>query len=138
MERRALQLVLALLSLIPLIGVAIGFTQGAAFFGLDPGSLPRPLDNQFRYLSGVYVMVSAAVWVAIPAIESRALPIRLVALGVFVGGVGRCISMATLGLPEDPAMIGGVAFEMGVVPLLVLWQRRIARLADRGGPRQMS
>lgn len=106
MERRALQIILAILSLIPLIGVTIGFTAGPAVFGGD--APPRELDNQLRYLSGVYAMVTAAIWWSIPAIERRLAPIRLVALGVFLGGVGRCISMATVGVPAAPPMIAGV------------------------------
>lgn len=37
--------------------------------------------------------------------------------------------MASVGNPGDPTMIGGLALELGVTPLLVLWQRSMARAA---------
>lgn len=128
MERRALQLILGVLSLIPLIGVVIGFGPGVAFFFPD-GAAPPPvdLDNQFRYLSGVYAAVTLGIWYTIPRVDERLAPLRIVATGVILGAVGRLLSMRARGLPDDPTMIGGVALEAGVVPLLLLWQTRLHR-----------
>lgn len=128
MERRALQIVLTVLSLIPLLGLAIIWTRGPAFFGSDAAAVPNALDNQFRYLAGVYAgAVTGGLWWAIPRIEQRAVPVCIAAGAVFLGGIGRCVSMAAVGSPGDPSMMGGLLLELGVAPLLVLWQRRIAR-----------
>ncbi len=127
MERRTLQIILAVLSLIPLIGLGITWIVGPRyFFHSSGGDVPNALDNQFRYLAGVYAgAVTGTLWWAIPRIEERGAAVRLAAGAVFLGGLGRCISLATVGHPGDPAMMGGLVLELGVVPLLVLWQRRI-------------
>jgi hypothetical protein len=131
MERRALQGVLGALSLIPLLGLFIVWAGGPAFFFGDAGgSVPASLDNQLRYLAGVYAgAVTGGLWWALPRVEARGVAVALAAGAVFVGGIGRCVSIAAVGLPSDPSMIGGLALELVVAPLLVAWQRRIARLA---------
>jgi hypothetical protein len=128
MERRSLQTILAVLSLIPLLGLGIVWLQGPQYFFHGSGDVvPNALDNQFRYLAGVYAgAVTGALWWAIPRIEERGAAVRLAAGAVFLGGIGRCVSLATVGHPGDPAMMGGLVLELGVVPLLVLWHRRIA------------
>ncbi|MCB9752176.1 MAG: DUF4345 domain-containing protein [Myxococcales bacterium] len=127
MERTALQIFLAILSLIPLAGLVIGFTDGTDFFMPDGVHAPSSLDNQFRYLSGVYVGVTMGLWYTIPAVERRLAAMRLIGAAVMLGGVGRLLSMRSHGVPEDPSMVVGVILELGVVPLLLLWQSRIAR-----------
>jgi hypothetical protein len=119
----------SLLSLIPLLGFAIAMTSGTRFF-LPEGSEPSVnLDSQFRYLAGVYTAVTIAIWWTLPKLEERIAPLRIACAGVFVGGVGRLVSMAALGAPSDPTLVAGVALEMGVVPLLLLWHARLARRA---------
>jgi len=89
--------------------------------------VPADLDNQWRYLSGVYVAVSLAIWWTLPQIETRLAAIRIVSIGVMLGGVGRLISIVAIGLPDAATMVGGLALELGVVPLLLLWQARLHR-----------
>lgn len=129
MERRVLQIVLAVLSLIPLLGLGIVWLQGPQFFlHGSGGQVSNALDNQFRYLAGVYAgAVTGGLWWAIPRIEQRGLAVRIAAAAVFLGGIGRCVSIAAVGHPGDPSMIAGLVLELAIVPLLVLWQRRIAR-----------
>ncbi len=127
MERRALQIILGLLSLIPLISLAVGLGPGVGFLIPDGAEVPVDLDNQFRYLSGVYMAVSLGIWWSLPKIEQRLAPVRIAGAAVFCGAVGRVASMVALGLPDDPSMLGGVALEGLVVPLLLVWQTRLAR-----------
>lgn len=130
-ERRAFQAVLALLSLIPLRGLLIGWGPGIAYYlGDAQVALPADVDNQFRYLSGVYLAVTLAAWWTLPRPDERTEALRVVCAGVFVGALGRCISMWSAGLPENRAMLAGVAIEGLLVPLLLLWQRRLVRLRD--------
>ena len=130
MERRLFQGIVGTLGLIPLIGFAIGMTSGIAYFLPEGAERPVNLDNQFRYLSGVYTAVTLAIWWTLPRLEERLAPLRIVCAGVFLGGVGRLVSMATYGAPSDRTMVAGVALEMVVVPLLLLWQTRLARLRE--------
>lgn len=59
--KRALQVVLGVLSLIPLAFAVMGLISGAGYFMPD-GGYPAGLDNQLRYLSGVYLLVSLLLW----------------------------------------------------------------------------
>jgi hypothetical protein len=129
LERRLFQGIVGLLSLVPLIGLAIGLTSGVAYF-LPAGSAIDPdLDNQFRYLSGVYTAVTIAIWWTLPRLEERLAPLRIVCAGIVLGGIGRLASMATHGPPEDRTMVAGVVLEVVIVPLLLVWHTRLARRA---------
>lgn len=133
MEKRALQAILGVLSLVPLIGLAIGFTAGTSYFQTKGGgALPVDLDNQFRYLCGVYTIVTFGIWYSLPRIEESTptVVLRLIGAGIFVGAIGRIISMVHHGMPNDKAMIAGVVLEAVIVPLLLLWHARIIRLAN--------
>jgi hypothetical protein len=130
MERRFLQVILGLLSLIPLLGLALIWTRGAAAFGALESAVPTALDNQLRYLAGVYFgTVTIPLWWAIPRIETRSQALAVAATGVFLGGIGRLVSMAQVGSPGDASMLVGLVLELVVAPLLLVWQRRIARSA---------
>ena len=118
-----LQIVLGVLSLIPLAFAVMGLWFGAAYF-LPAGEVPAPLDNQLRYLSGVYLLVSLLLWWAIPNVERHGRLLGFICLALVVGGIGRVISWLTLG-PGDPGQIAGMGIELGS-PLLLLWQRAIA------------
>lgn len=92
--------------------------------------MPNSLDNQLCYLAGVYAgAVTFNLWYAIPRVQTRGLCVAIAAGAVFCGGIGRLVSMASVGNPRDPTMLGGLVLELGVTPLLVLWQRRLARAA---------
>ena len=120
------RIVVGLLSIIPLIGVVIGYGPGVAFLMPEGSDFPARLDNQFRYLSGVYLGVTgAALWAMINPAKHLA-PIRIACLGVFAGGIGRVVSMVHMGPPDDMNMIVGVGIELVLVPLMLLWQTRIA------------
>jgi uncharacterized membrane protein YqjE len=65
-----LQIVLGLFSLIPLAFAAMGLMSGMA--GADPAAtVSAAVDNQYRYMSGVYILVTLLLWYAIPKIETH-------------------------------------------------------------------
>jgi hypothetical protein len=124
-----LQIVLGLLSLIPLAFAVMGVMSGAV--GLDPeGSPAAALDNQFRYLSGMYVIVTLLLWSIIPEIEKHFRIAAIICTALFVGGVARFISQSSAG-PGLPAQVIGMYIELGA-PLLLVWQQAVARKARAG------
>jgi len=121
-----LQIVLGLFSLIPLAFAVMGVLNGAA--GLDPGGSPASaLDNQFRYLSGMYVIVTLLIWSIIPDIERQFRTAAILCAALFIGGVARFISQASVG-PGLPVQMTGMYIELGA-PLLLIWQQFVARKA---------
>ena len=87
------------------------------------------LDSHFRYLSGLLLGIGLAFAATIPAIERRTLLFRTLGAVVFVGGLARLLSALELGLPGR-GHVFGLAMELVTVPLLVLWQARVARRFD--------
>lgn len=119
-----LQIVLGVLSLVPLAFSILGIWYGAAYF-LPEGGFPAALDNQLRYLSGVYILITLLLWWAIPAVERHGKLLAFICLALVIGGLGRLLSWVTLG-PGDAGQMAGMMIELGS-PLLLLWQRAVAR-----------
>lgn len=130
MERRLLQAMVALACLVPLSIGGEGVWRGPGFLG-HPPTIPADLDSHFRYLSGIFLAVGIAFASCVPAIERRGARFRLLGAFVVAGGLARLWSLASVGAPSHGHLLG-LAMELGVVPLLLLWQARVAR-AYRAG-----
>ena len=63
----------------------------------------------------------------IPRIEQVGWPFRAVALGLFVGGIGRLISIQEFGVPSAP-MYYGMMLELSM-PIFVAWQYWVEKAA---------
>lgn len=123
-ERRALQAAVAVACLVPILTGLDGVLRGAAIFRL--AALPTSLDSHFRYLSGIFLMLGLAFASTIPAIEHQGKRFRLLGAMVVMGGLARALSWADVGPPGLGHKLG-LAMELVVVPLLMLWQARVAR-----------
>lgn len=121
--KRGLQIVLIILSLIPLYfgvtGVLFGAGQWIAAEAVTPA-----IDNQYRYLSAFYLVLAFLLWWMIPNIEKHTTPVRLIVLAIFLGGLARLYSAMNIGTPPMPNIIG-TALELGS-PILALWQAKVA------------
>ena len=124
-ERRLLQLAVALGCVVPLLAGGSGMIGGPAFLSGVGRDVPADLDSHFRYLSGLLFAIGIAFASCIPDIERKTARFRLLALLVFVGGLGRLLSFLSIGSP-GAGHVFGLAMELGTVPLLVLWQWRVA------------
>lgn len=114
----ALQIVLGLFSVIPLAFAALGLASGMA--GADPAApVSAAIDNQYRYLSGVYVLVSLLLWYAIPKIETHFRLMSFICAALVIGGAGRLVSHFTVG-PGTPEQWAGMFIELGS-PILLVW-----------------
>ena len=124
-NKRLLQVCVGVLALIPVSAGTAGVLLGPGFLRLDP-PWPADLDSHFRFLSGVFLAVGVGFYTCIPGIEAKTGKFRLLAALVFAGGVARLWSMLLAGPPTDGHLVG-LGMELVVVPLLVLWQSRLAR-----------
>jgi hypothetical protein len=130
MERRLLQAAVALGCVVPLLAGGSGMIEGPGFLSGVGSEVPADLDSHFRYLSGLLLAIGLAFASCIPGIERKTARFRLLALLVFVGGLGRLLGLISVGVPGT-GHVFGLAMELGTVPLLVLWQGRVAARGTR-------
>ena len=129
-ERRLLQLAVAIACLVPLAAGGIGMIEGPGWLqGVPDTGISNDLDSHFRYISGIFFGVGLGFASCIARIESRGRRFRLLSALVICGGGARLLSLLTVGSPST-GHIFGLVMELIVVPLLMLWQMRIARLSS--------
>jgi hypothetical protein len=128
MEKRALQVAVAIGSLVPIGAGSAGMLFGPRLMGsaiLGAGDL----DSHFRYLSGLLLAIGLGFLSTIPRIESHGGRFRLLTGLVVVGGIGRLLSLLAIGLPSA-TMLAALAMELVVTPGLAIWQHRVARVQN--------
>jgi hypothetical protein len=124
LERRLLQATMALVLLVPLAGAGQGIAQGIDWLG---GTAPtRSLDSHFRYLSGLLLAMALLFASCVPGVERKGARLRLLAVLPVTGGLARLWALVSEGRPGTAHLVA-LAIELGAVPLLVLWQARVAR-----------
>ena len=129
-EPRLLQAATALACLVPLsMGAASVIGSAEVLKGVTP-PLPVDLDSHFRYLSGLLLGIGLVFLAAIPRIERNAAVFRTLGAVIVVGGLARLLSLIEAGVPSAGHRFG-LVMELIVVPLIVLWQARIARRCAR-------
>ncbi len=125
-ERRLLQIVVALAALVPLSAGAAGILLGPGMLAGVAAPVAVDLDSHYRYMSGLLFGIGLVFVACLPGIERHGLVVRAAGAIVIAGGLARLLSLAGVGLP-GPGHLFGLAMELGVVPILLLWQARVAR-----------
>ena len=123
-ERRLLQIAVARGCLSPLIFGLRGIVEGPAMVG-TAHALPD-LASQYRFLSGLFLGLGLVLLSCVPAIERRTVRFRWAGAAIVIGGLARAVGLAMGDGPTLGHKLALVA-ELGVVPLLLLWQARVAR-----------
>ncbi len=127
-NRAALQAVIALAGLVPVSAGLAGVLMGPHLAGAVTSD--ASLDSHFRYLSGLLLGIGLVFWALIPTIERQGVLVRALTLVVFLGGIGRLVGLAQAGTPDLPMRLAFV-MELGVTPLICLWQYRLERGSQR-------
>ena len=122
-EVQFLQIVIAVLSLVPAATGIAGIVLGPRLLGVT-APWPADLDSHFRFLSGVFLVVGLAWWSCVPRLPEKGPRLRLLALMTFAGGLARLASLGLAGAPSVGHM-AGLGMELVIVPVIVLWHRRI-------------
>ncbi len=127
MNKRPLQVLTAILGAVPLLTGFVGL------FGLsDPiyasANLPANalLDSNLRFLSGVWLGLGLAVMWLVPRIDSQTVLFRVLWGMIFLGGVGRLLSMFFVGWPPAP-FIAFTVLEIVGAPIFIAWQARLSK-----------
>ena len=133
-EKRALQVAVALVLVLPSTAAVAGVVGGPGFLG-HPPVVPVDLDSHFRYVSGLFLAMLIGYASCIPAIERRTRRLRLLGFLTVVGGLARLGSLLTVGVPSLGHQIG-LVIELGIAPAILLWRfdgkRREALAAASG------
>lgn len=122
-ERRILQRVVSLAGIVPAAAGLYGVLFGA---GLTGDRLSVSGDSHYRYLSGLLFGIGLLFWSCLPGIEEKSGRFQALTVVVVIGGLSRLSGLALTGLPSL-SMVGALAMELVVTPLICLWQWRIAR-----------
>jgi hypothetical protein len=117
-ERQALQRVVAVVALVPVLSGLYGVLFGLNGMG-GRGLVDVSADSHFRYLSGLHLGIGILFWTCVPGIETKTTLFRFLTLVVVLGGLGRLLGLALI-------MLAALAVELAVTPLLCLWQARVA------------
>lgn len=134
-EKRLLQGAVALACLVPIAGGGLGVLEGLGLVGVAAASASA--EAHFRYLSGLLLGIGLGFLGMVPRIEVHSARFRLLAAIVVIGGLARLASLA-LRETADAATLFALVMELGVTPLLALWQWRVSRAArglGTGAPR---
>ncbi len=89
----------------------------------QPDTAPR-LDNVHRFMAGVYLSTGAINFWAAITIRQQGTLVYLLALGVFLAGIGRLVSISRVGLPKPTAVWLGYLIPELVLPLVIVVAHR--------------
>ena len=84
----------------------------------QPDTLPR-LDNVHRFMAGVYLGTGLICLWAGMTVREQGFLVYLIALGVLLGGIGRLVSIAKVGLPTPPGVWIGYLVPELVLPFVI-------------------
>ena len=124
-SQRVVQVCLFLVAAIALSGGALQMYLG------EPETTAR-LDNVHRFMAGVYFSTGCInLWAAI-TIRQQGTLVYLLALGVFLAGIGRLVSISQVGLPEPAAVwLGYLVPELLLPVVIALAHRATNRSSSR-------
>src|SRR5260370_31329800 len=131
MTKRNLQIATGILAAIPVLTGVIGLLGlQDPIYGTAGSANDVVLDSNLRFFSGVWLGVGLAMYWLIPRIEKQTVLFRVIWGAIFLGGVGRCLSMLFLAFPPI-AFVGFTILEIGGAPLFLWWQPRVASKGAR-------
>jgi len=119
----------AVLGIIPVVTGLIGL-RGLEDPLYAPVTTPHAilLDTNLRFFSGLWLGLGVALLWLIPSLEKQTVLFRAIWGAIFVGGIGRLLSMVTAGTPPAP-FVFFTLLEIVGAPLFIYWQHRVARAA---------
>jgi Domain of unknown function (DUF4345) len=127
--RRALQVTMGVLAGIPVATGLLGMLTGPAALPGDHSTVEASLESEYRFASTFWCAVGPLLWWTLPRVEERTSVVQAALGTVMVGGVGRLLAWRKAGRPH-PAFVGALALEFVGMPIVLVWQRHVAALAQ--------
>ena len=125
MNKKTLQIVLGLASLAPIIIGLMDYIPGVQKYFPAGTDIPTELDSEYRFMVGAFMAYALMGYYIVRNIETAVWPLRIMCVGVFVGGLGRLISALTVGAPPTGLYISMV-LEL-IFPLFIIWQNAVIK-----------
>jgi len=131
MGRRSLQIATGILATIPVVAGAAAFYFGvrAPIYRLASACVIPTMDSNYRFLGGEWLGIGLAAFWLIPRIERETTLFRAIWIAIFIGGIGRTVSLLTLGAPV-PQYVAFLVVETLGAPVFIYWQSRVAKSAS--------
>jgi uncharacterized protein YjeT (DUF2065 family) len=127
MNKRGLQIATGLLGIIPVLtGIITMFGLSDPIYAAAKIPANALLDSNLRFFGGVWLGLGLALYWLIPGIERQTILFRVLWGMIFLGGIGRLLSMVFLGAPPLP-FVGFTALEIIGPPFFIWWQARLER-----------
>jgi hypothetical protein len=123
LERRLLQITLAIVGLVAMLFGLTGVLFGTSLSGVQLGVT---MEGYVRFIKGVLIAAGLIYWSAIPQVEQRSERIAVVTFILVFGAIGRLLAVIGHGFPTVGLMLS-LAGELIVVPVIWLWHRRFVR-----------
>jgi hypothetical protein len=106
------QVCLFIVAAIAIVGGCLQMVLG------QPDTSPR-LDNVHRFMAGVYLSTGIiSLWTGI-TIRQQGTLVYLIALGAFMGGCGRLVSIRKVGLPKPAGVWLGYLIPELTLPIVI-------------------
>lgn len=117
-SQRVTQISLFLVAFIAIAGGRLQMVLG------QPDTTPR-LDNVHRFMAGVYLSTGFInAWAAL-TIRKQTTLVYLLAMGVFLAGLGRLLSISQVGLPQPAAVWLGYLIPELLLPVVIAVSHRM-------------
>jgi uncharacterized protein YjeT (DUF2065 family) len=126
MSKKPLQIITTILGLVPLItGIVTMLGVKDPIYTSAAIPVVPLLDSNLRFFGGVWLGLGFAILWLVPTIEKQGVLFRVIWGAIFLGGIGRALSIVFVGAPPLP-FIGFTVLEIAGAPLFIWWQHRVA------------
>jgi uncharacterized protein YjeT (DUF2065 family) len=127
MNKRGLQIATDLLGVIPVLtGIITMFGLSDPIYAAAKIPANPLLDSNLRFFGGVWLGLGLALYWLFPSIDKQTVLFRVLWGMIFLGGIGRLLSMVLVGAPPLP-FVGFTALEIIGAPFFIWWQARLER-----------
>jgi Domain of unknown function (DUF4345) len=130
MSKILLQILTAGLALVPLLtglaGLLLGVSELRNFSPVTTHDPQFVIDSNYRFFSGLWIAIGLCLMLSVRSIEYETTLFRVAWGAIFLGGIGRLVSIGVAGMPPAP-FLGFTALEIIGAPLFIYWQSTLAR-----------
>jgi hypothetical protein len=127
MSKKLLQTINILIAIMTIILATMSLLFGVnspVYYNLVIPEFPA-LDSNLRFFGGLGLGLGFTLLWITPKIEKHTFIFRALWICTLLGGIGRLVSMFTVGYPPKP-MIIFTLIEVPLVPVLIYWQWKVA------------